>query len=283
MARLLLKWHGGKYYLAPKFVALMPPHLHYVEPYFGGGAVLFAHDPERDWLLWDSEKLPSHRRGVSEAANDINGELMSFWKVLRDESLFERFKRAVEASPFSEAAFHEACRPYDPSRPLESAVDFFVRNRQSLAGRMRGFAVITKTRTRRGMNNDVSAWLTSIDGLPEVHHRLQRVVLLQRDAIKVIRNHDKPKTLFYCDPPYLHETRATTGEYAFEMSEDDHAELLETLSKIQGKFMLSGYPSRTYDDAQRRFGWKRLEFDLPNNASQAKVKGRETECLWMNF
>lgn len=139
MARLLLKWHGGKYYLASKFVALMPPHLHYVEPYFGGGAVLFAHDPDRDWLLSDGEKLPCYRSGVSEVANDINGELIGFWKVLKDESLFERFQRAVEATPFSEAAFREACRPHDPSQPLESAVDFFIRNRQSLAGRMRGF------------------------------------------------------------------------------------------------------------------------------------------------
>jgi DNA adenine methylase len=280
---LSLKWHGGKYYLASKFVALMPPHLHYVEPYFGGGAVLFAHDPHRDWLLQDGKKLPCHLRGVSEVANDVNGELMNFWSVLRDEASFDRFQRAVAATPFSEAAFQQACRPYDASRPVESAVDFFVRNRQSLAGRMRHFTGITKTRTRRLMNNDVSAWLSCLEGLPAVHSRLKRVVLLQRDAIYVIRNHDTPNTLFYCDPPYLHETRATADVYAFEMSEADHAELLETLSKLKGKFMLSGYRNDMYEEAERRLGWRRLEFELPNNASCAKAKGREIECLWMNF
>src|SRR5437016_2684503 len=91
-----LKWHGGKFYIAPKIVALMEPHLHYVEPYAGGLAVLLARDPA-DPQLWKARG--SSHYGVSEVVNDIDGRLINFWRVLRDEASFERFQRIVEAIP----------------------------------------------------------------------------------------------------------------------------------------------------------------------------------------
>ena len=98
----------------------------------------------------------------------------------------------------------------------------------------------------------------------------------------MIRQHDGPATLFYLDPPYLHETRAAKDVYGrHEMSEADHRELLDTLLKCLGKVMLSGYPSALYDRALA--GWTRHTFDLPNNAAGGKTKGRETEVLWCNF
>src|SRR5437868_14003261 len=87
-----LKWHGGKHYLARRIVALMPPHTHYVEPYAGGLSVLLAKSPE----------------GVSEVANDLDGGLVNFWRVLRHPADFEAFRRAVEATPFSEDEWHRA-------------------------------------------------------------------------------------------------------------------------------------------------------------------------------
>jgi DNA adenine methylase len=108
------------------------------------------------------------------------------------------------------------------------------------------------------------------------------VVILNRDALGVIRQQDGPGTLFYLDPPYLHETRATTTEYgALEMTEADHRELLDTLRQVQGKVMLSGYPSGLYDGALS--GCNRHTFDLPNHASGARTKQRETEVLLCNF
>src|SRR5208282_2797224 len=99
---LPLKWHGGKYYLASRIVSLMPPHIHYVEPFFGGGAVLLARDPN-DHRLW----LSPHK-GVSELANDINGPLMNFWRVIQDEATFEKFRRVVEAIPLARAEWEQA-------------------------------------------------------------------------------------------------------------------------------------------------------------------------------
>jgi DNA adenine methylase len=121
-----------------------------------------------------------------------------------------------------------------------------------------------------------------VDGLAAVHARLRPVVLEDLPALDVIRREDTPATLFYLDPPYFHPTRATTTEYgAFELTEADHRELLDTLLRVRGRVMLSGYPSTLYDRALA--GWTRHTFDLPNHASGAKAKGRETEVLWCNF
>jgi DNA adenine methylase len=260
-----VKWHGGKHYLARRIVALMPRHLHYVEPYAGGLAVLLAKDP----------------RGVSEVANDLHGDLTAFWRVLQDPDTFERFRRTVEAVPFSEVEWVDAAARLDDPDPAARAIAFFVRCRQSLAGRMDAFAPLSRTRTRRGMNEQASAWLTAVDGLPAVHERLKRVAVLNRPALDVIRREDGPGTLFYADPPYYHPTRTARDVYAYEMGEEDHRQLLDALLACQGKVMLSGYPSPLYDAALA--GWTRHTFDLPNNAAGGARKGRETEVLWCNF
>jgi DNA adenine methylase len=274
-----LKWHGGKHYLARRIVALMPPHLHYVEPYAGGLAVLLARDPD-DPRLWAGNG--SGNRGVSELANDLDGRLMNFWRVLRDPETFERFRRQVEAIPLARAAWQAAYDHAYGGDPVADAVAFFVCCRQSLAGRRKAFTGITRTRTRRGINGNASEWLGAVDGLALVHARLRPVVLEDRPALEVIRREDGPGTLFYLDPPYLHQTRATVREYgALEMTEADQRELLELLLQVEGKVMLSGYSSQLYDGALS--GWNRHTFDLPNHASGARAKSRETEVLWCNF
>jgi DNA adenine methylase len=267
-----LKWHGGKHYLAGRIVNLMPPHTHYVEPYAGGLAVLLAKNPD----------------GVSEVVNDVDGRLTTFWKVLQDEAMFVEFHRLVEAIPFSEAEWREArdssamfCRALSKGEMIREAAAFFVLCRQSLAGRMKGFASLSRSRTRRNMNEQASAWITAVDGLPAVHERIRRVVVLCRPAIEVLRSEDGQDTFFYLDPPYLKETRSVPDVYGFEMSRADHCELLDLIRNVRGKIMLSGYPSDLYDVALA--DWNRHAFDLPNNAAAGKSKARETEVLWCNF
>jgi len=131
------------------------------------------------------------------------------------------------------------------------------------------------------MNGNVSEWLSAVDGLPDVHARLRRVLIENIPAVDLIRREDAPGTLFYCDPPYLHETRKATAAYAYEMTETDHQELLDVLGQCKGKVMLSGYPSELYD--RRLADWPRHTFDLPNNAANGKEKRRETEVLWCHF
>src|SRR5262245_9961359 len=142
-----IKRTGGKHYLAPRIVSLMPPHIHYVEPYAGGLAVLLERDPN-DERLW----LPPHK-GVSEVVNDLDGELINFWRVLADEEKFLEFVRRVEAIPLSRAAYEEGTRILtsegDEGDSVQRAVAFFVTARQSRAGTFKGFTSLTRNRLRR--------------------------------------------------------------------------------------------------------------------------------------
>jgi DNA adenine methylase len=279
-----LKWHGGKHYLAKHILGLMPRHLHYVEAFFGGGQVLFARDPA-DLRLWWQGPCSDGRKpdGVSELVNDIDGDLMNLYAVLKDQQLFEELRRRLEltlfAQPEWEAARDLLAQPGDCS--VERAAALFTFCRQSLAGRMKGFATPVRTRLRGGRNDGVNAWWNAIDGLEAVQRRLRNVMILNKDAVAVIRSEDGPATLFYCDPPYLHETRTAQNVYKHEMSEAQHVELLEALLKCRGKVILSGYANRLYDGMLHN--WKRHTFDLPNNAARGKQKERETEVLWCNF
>lgn len=265
-----LKTHGGKSYIAKDIVALLPPketHWHYVEPYLGGGAVLLAKECE----------------GYSEVVNDLDGELTNFWWVLQSPKLFAEFHRVVECVPFSEIEWNRAEPDSRFLSSVEQAVAFFVRCRQSLAGRQAGFASISRSRLRRGLNEQVSAWINAIDGLALVHARLRRCLILNRPALDMIASEDAPNTVFYLDPPYQHETRTTTGEYGtYEMTYADHVTLLQTLGGIKGRFLLSGYSSELYLWAQQTYGWKRHDFEVANSAAGGETKRRMTECVWSN-
>jgi DNA adenine methylase len=279
-----LKWHGGKHYLAKPIVALMVPHLHYVEPYFGGGQVLFARDPA-DRRLWWTGRTSDGRKadGVSELVNDLHGDLMNFYAVLKDPETFAQLRDRLDQTQNSQPEW-EAARDLlavESVGPVERAAALFTWCRQSLSGRMTTFAPTVRTRLRGGRNDGVNGWWTAVEGLGAVHRRLQYVRVLCRPALEVIRSEDTPATLFYLDPPYLHETRTARDVYDLEMSEADHRERLDVLRQVKGKVLLSGYPSRLYDEALA--GWTRHTFDLPNNAAGGARKDRETEVVWCNF
>jgi DNA adenine methylase len=270
-----LKWHGGKNYLAKHIIALMPKHLHYVEPFFGGGAVLLARDPN-DSRLW----VPGHK-GVSEVVNDIDGILVNFWRVLRRDDSFAAFVRQVQAIPLARAEWEEAHAHRYGSDPVEDAVAFFVNCRQSRAGSGKGFTPLTRKRLRRGMNGNASEWLNAVDDLPEVYVRLRLVVIECVDGIELIKREETPDSFFYCDPPYPHSTRATKDGYRFEMTDADHVRLARVLNEIEGKAMVSSYPSELYDGLYP--GWCRLDFEKPNDAAGGPIKAREIEVLLMNY
>lgn len=265
MIKQPLKVHGGKRYLADWIINHMPPHVHYVEPYAGGLAVL----------------LRKPYNGISEVVNDLNMRLMTFWKVIRDPLLFSKLQRRLALTPFSEVEFRDSLFPCKD--PVEIASRVFVRARQSRQAIGQDFATLTRNRTRRKMNEQVSSWLSAVDGLPEVHERLQRVVILSREAVDVIRSQDGPNTLFYLDPPYLHESRVTTGEYDYEMLDSQHERLLNILGDIEGKFILSGYHSRMYDEFSAANGWKTDEIEVSCRSSSAKQRPKRKEVIWMNY
>lgn len=264
-----IKWHGGKTYLASRIIELMPEHTHYIEPFFGGGAVLFRKP---------GNLVERH----SEVVNDIYGCLVNFWRVLQSRNLFPEFLRQVSMTPMSKLTWEQATE-CDSDDPIERACAFFVRYRQSRQGLGKDFATMSRTRTRRGMNEQVSSWLSAIDGLPDAHERLKRVVIYSESAVKVIKREDDATSLFYCDPPYLQETRVVKNAYTHEMKESDHVDLLNALGSVQGKFILSGYANSLYESEAKRHGWTRVDIEIDNKASSQKIKPKKTECLWMNF
>jgi len=264
-----LKYHGGKTYLAKWIQSLAPEgrYIHRVHPYGGGLG---------EFWNWPHE-------GISEVVNDIDGRLSYLWRVLQDDAMFAEFTRRIEAMPLSEPEWGCAATTDGNVSPVTIAVRFFVRIRQSRQGLMEDWATLSRTRTRRGMNEQASAWLTAIEGLPEVHARLKRVVITCGDGVELIRQQDGPKTLFYCDPPYLGPERSTPDTYAHEMTPEQHKALLEALAHIEGFFMLSGYHNPMYDGWANMPGIYLHEKRIDNKASGSKTKEVKTECVWTNY
>ena len=264
-----IKWHGGKTYLASRILEMIPDHIHYVEPFFGGGGVFFKKPQE----LID---------GHSEVINDVYGELVTFWRVLRSKKDFPEFQRRVTLTPFAKPDWEQSLQCVSEDR-VDRAISFFVRFRQSRQGLGRDFATMSRTPIRRGMNEQVSSWLSAIDGLGDAHQRLSRVVIFCEEATDVIRREDGPNTFFYCDPPYIATTRVVPNSYSYEMTDEQHNQLLLSLGQVKGKFLLSGFPSHIYDAAANRYGWNRIEIEIDNKASSQKTKPTKTECLWSNY
>ena len=142
-----IKWHGGKSYLADWIRQHYPArsrYTHSLNPHAGGLGTLFGDDPS----------------GVSETVNDIDGRLTNFWPVLRDPDLFVEFQRQVELTPFSQVEFEAEDIGADR---VSQAFAFFIQYRMSRQGLGKCYATPTR-RTRRGINENVSAWLSAVDG-----------------------------------------------------------------------------------------------------------------------
>lgn len=268
-----LKTHGGKYFLASRIHDLAKDLAYKHRVYVYGGGMGEA------WN-WDYE-------GVSECYNDVDKRLTNFFRVLQEKVWFEEFKRRVEAIPFSQVEWETAANdhhvPITDWSDLDQAIKFFILVRQSLAGRCKSFAPSSRSRTRRGMNEQASAWLGAVEGLHDVHRRLIRMYISNLDGLACITKEDSKDTLFYLDPPYFPDTRTAPNVYAHEMTVDQHIDLLAHLPKIQGKFLLSGYHNAVYDQVAHENDWKVHEYELPNSAAGGDKKRRMKEVLWSNF
>ena len=229
--------------------------------------------------------------GIAEVVNDLNSTLTNFWVVLRDYR--EELQRLLESTPFSEIEWNKAKRRLasctdvtmdgGPEDLTRMAADFFTVFRQSRLGIGKDYATPT-SRLRRGMNEQVSAWLSAIDALQEVSNRLQRVEIVNMDFIKFMQKYDHKNALHYIDPPYATKVRTTSGQYGeFEMTRKDHKRLRRTLPELSGKFMLSGYHDHNYDSWAEDNGFHAVERTTVAHSSNKKVKPKRTEVLWINY
>ena len=262
--RIAFGWYGGKF----SHLDFILPHIpsdasHFCDVYGGSAAVLI--------------NLPPY---PAETYNDLDSELVNFFRTLRNQG--SRLIKAISLTPFSREELIRACEPAKNLSRLERARRFYVRARQTRTGLAQkssegrwAHCVLT---SRAGMSGAVSRWLGSIDGLPEIVQRLQRVQIENAPALDVIRRYDTEETVFYLDPPYVHSTRGDVSSYGYEMTDDQHAALGEVLRGIRGRAVLSGYRTDLYDDIFR--GWKRV--DAPERLCNSVRKPRR-ESLWLNF
>lgn len=273
MAKKLIAfgWYGGKFNHLNWLLPLLPKTQHYCEPYGGSAAVLLNKKP-----------------AAVETYNDIDGEITNFFKVLRNEQ--ETLIKAIGLTPFSREELRIACE--EPTKELsdqERARRFFVRARQVRTGLAQtasaGRWAHCKLTSRANMAGAVSRWLGSVEGLSEIVQRLLRVQIENAPAIEVIQRYDSIDTLFYCDPPYPHDSRTDINAYKYEMTEAEHRKLANILHAVQGKVALSGYHSPLMNEL---YGdWNYIE-SAPKkahstNTNSDKIKQERTEVLWINY
>jgi DNA adenine methylase len=258
-------WYGGKYSHLDWLLPLLPKCHHFCEPYAGSGAVLLNRKPS-----------------PVETYNDLDGEVVNFFRVLRDDG--EKFVKAIGLTPFSREEFSIACKLDPKASPFERARRFYVRARQVRTGLAQtatlGRWANCKNTSRAGMSGVISRWLGGVEDLPIIAARLLRVQIENRPATQVIRLYDSPSTLFYCDPPYVHDTRGDAKAYAHEMTNDQHAELASVLNSVQGMVAISNYSCHLMDRLYPAPKWRKIVADARTNHA---TKGQRTEVLWTNY
>ena len=235
----------------------------YVEAFGGGGSILF-------------------QKKVSpiEIYNDLEENVYSFFQVVADTKLFNKFRKKCELSLYSAQLRDEYRRSLKGDLSIiDRAYRFFYVNRTSVNG-MGGFTV-TANWVRRGYSKSISDYLSAVEGLEIAHERLRGVIVENRDAIDLIKKYDRPKSFFYLDPPYHHSTR-TSARYDMDMDDDKQEELIDLLLNLKdAKVLLSGYNCELYKKLCEA-GWTRFDFKVNTQTGTHKTKVK-TESLWYNY
>lgn len=260
----VIRYHGGKFRLAPWVIEHFPPHQVYIEPFGGAAGVLMQ-----------------KRRSHGEVYNDLDGDIVNLFRVLQNAPQREALAELLVLTPYARDEFELAW--IYTEEPVERA-------RRTVIRAQMGFGSAGASKSTTGFRIDCyrqygtaqQLWARYPDQLGAIGSRLAGVLIENRPAIDIMLAHDSNQALHYVDPPYMHDTRvrgALKGRYyRHELNDEQHAELLSTLNTLQGMVVLSGYPSQLY--AERLEGWTQ-------NTTQARISaGRggdtRTECLWIN-
>jgi DNA adenine methylase len=262
---ILFGWYGGKFSHLDWLLPLLPKCHHYCEPFSGSAAVLLNRPPS-----------------PVETYNDLDGEVVNFFRVCRDHG--EELTRAIALTPFSREEFATSCTLDPDASPVERARRFYVRARQVRIGLAQTATLgrwgNCKNTSRAGMSGIISRFLGGVEMLPAIAERLLRVQIENRPAVDVIRLYDSPGTLFYCDPPYVHQTRGDAKAYGFEMTDDQHTELAGVLNRVKGNVAVSNYDCALMNTLYPPLKWRK--YVSPPRTNHA-TKGKRVEVLWTNY
>lgn len=257
----ILRYQGSKYRIAQWIISHFPPHKVYCEPCGGNASVLLNKKP-----------------AITEIYNDINSNVVLYFKMLRDKVKNEMLCRQIELTPWARQEYEASLIDCEDDDDLEKCRKLFIRANMSIGcgceGRGKGFHTIIDKKTYTCANLAKIRNLTPVYRLlPE---RLQNVIIENRDAIEIIKMYDRKEALFYLDPPYLKFLwKAKKGIYSNIPDDDWHIELLETLKNIKGMAVISGYDNELYNSALK--GWKTDQRQTINQTSD-----KRTEKVWIS-
>lgn len=255
-------WFGGKGQMVEKLLDLyyqMPKHQTYIEVFGGSGALLFG-------------KVPV---GI-EIYNDLDSNLVSFFRVLRDKEQFAELHRLCQLTPYSREEYNH-CRATwrDQVDPVIRAYKWYIMTRWSFSAKG-GWSYAKCDKAKKGMSGSVSSWLSIVELLPRIHKRFMRVQVEHLDFEALIRKYDAEYAFFYLDPPYIPDTRSDGG-YAHELTMEDHQRLVDILLSMQGNAMLSGYDHPVYEPLEQA-GWQVKRFEVSCRVD--KIPQKRVECVW---
>lgn len=254
-----LTYYGGKQKLAMKIISMIPKHRIYCEPFFGGGAVFFAKEP-----------------APLEVINDLNGELINFYKVVKTH--FKKINTEIKSSLHCRQHHNEAKIIMNYPQlfdEIKRAWAVWILANQSFASRLDGVwrCDFKNNTTSKRLENKKNQFIK------EYAKRLEQVQIENHDALKIIKIWDNKNTFFYCDPPYFNSSMGHYKGYTKQNFEN----LLEVLSHIKGKFILSSYPSEILEKYIKKNKWFSEKIEgIPFSILIGKKK-LKTEVLTYNF
>ena len=260
----LVRWAGGKARQLNDLLPFIPDGRVYVEPFGGGASVL----------------LNRHRSEV-EVYNDLDSSLVNLFTVVRDDALFDEFAARLGWTPYSRENFLDSLAFDEEPNPVLAAVKFYTVLNQSISGkRLAGKHDWARAR----VDNLAERFALRQDKLGMVHDRLRYVQIECRDALDILQEWDGPDTVFYCDPPYVLDTRKKQKYYAVEPGDEYHKELVRALRKVQGAVVLSGYVHPIYDELEAA-GWMRdsyKQYALMTVHEKNAERDSRREVVWRN-
>lgn len=257
--KAVLKYPGSKWRIADWIISQMPKHHSYLEPFFGSGAVLFSKSPSK-----------------IETVNDLDNKVYKLFKIIRENP--DALSRKILETPYSRYEYDQAFEINENDDDIELSRKFLVQCWQGHGFRTNGFKVGWKNDVQgREKAYAVSNWNRLPNWIIEATQRLKEVQIENRPATELIKRFRYKNVLIYADPPYLLSTR-TGKQYANEMTDQDHVELLELLLQHPGPVIISGYQNELYDSMLK--GWSKNAMN--SNAEYYNGRSR-TEVLWMNF
>ena len=256
--RPALRYYGGKHRLATWVIAHFPGHLNYVEP-CGGAASVLLQKP----------------RSPLELYNDLDGNVVNFFRVLRDRS--EELISTIRLTPWARAEY-ESCLDVGQGDDVERARKFYVRASMSFNG-----AVSDNTRTY-GWRHSTHYNLRqppSFDminnSLDVIASRLMGVQIESRDYQDVVRRFDSTETLIYFDPPYVQSHRTQGFFYLHDWQDEQHIAGAELMRNCAGFVVVSGYACPLYAELYEAHGWHRVDKEAQTNSG-----GKRIESLWLS-